>query len=84
MVNFADQDNFHASMFDYVVQFYDLGQYVELPKLTLVPKPVSADKVDVASQNKRRSDRGRFNRGPRVPQSVINAAGRTHMGLVTA
>jgi hypothetical protein len=84
MVNFADQDNFHASMFDYVVQFYDLGQYVELPKLTLVPKPVSADKVDVASQNKRRSDRRRFNRGPRVPQSVINAAGRTHMGLVTA
>jgi len=26
MVNFADQDTFHSSMFDYVVQFYDLGR----------------------------------------------------------
>lgn len=78
MVNFAGQDNFHSSMFDYIVQFYDLGQYVELPKLTLVPKRNLADKSDVATsqQDKRRSDRWRFNRnhGARVPQAIIAAA----------
>jgi hypothetical protein len=65
-------------MFDYIVQFYDLGQYVELPKLTLVPKRNLADKSDVATsqQDKRRSDRWRFNRnhGARVPQAIIAAA----------
>jgi hypothetical protein len=92
MVNFADQDTFHSSMFDYVVQFYDLGRFVELPKLTLVPKPilqaagsgsgivVRVNRVN-SNSNRRRSNRYR---GPRVPQAVVNAAGRTHMGLVTA
>jgi hypothetical protein len=92
MVNFADQDTFHSSMFDYVVQFYDLGRFVELPMLTLVPKPalqtaesgcgivVKGNKVN-SNSNRRRSDRYR---GQRVPQAVINPAGRTHMGLVTA
>jgi hypothetical protein len=92
MVTFEDQETFHSSMFDYVVQFYDLGRFVELPKLTLVSKPVpqavksgsgiveKGNKVN-SNSNRRRSNRYR---GPRVPQGVINPAGRTHMGLVTA
>jgi hypothetical protein len=34
-----------------------------------------------SNSNRRRSN---WYRGPRVPQAVVNAAGRTHMGLVTA
>jgi hypothetical protein len=84
-LTFADQDTFHASMFDYVVQFYDLGQYVELPRLTLVPKPVSADNKNVASKSKHRADRRRFNRhrGPRVPVAVVAAAAQNSAGLAT-
>ena len=96
MVNFADQDTFHSSMFDYVVQFYDLGRFIELPKLTLVSKPASRDaergsgivekENKVNSNSNHRSDRRRSNRyrGQRVPQAVVNAAGLNHMGLVTA
>jgi hypothetical protein len=92
MVNFGEQDTFHSAMFDYVVQCYDLGRFVELPMLALVPKPVpqvassgsgivkKGNKVNYNS-NRRRSTRYR---GPRVPQAVVNAAGETHMGLVTA
>ena len=93
MVEFAGQDTFHSAMFDYVVQSYDLGRFVELPKLTLVTKPVAAAdngsgilvKGNKVNHN-HRSDRRRSNRyrSPRVPQAVINAAGETHMGLVTA
>jgi hypothetical protein len=79
-------------MFDYVVQFYDLGRFVELPKLTLVPKPIAhaadggsgivvKDNKVNSNSNRRRSN---WYRGSRVPQAVVNAAGRTHMGLVTA
>ena len=93
MVEFAGQDTFHSAMFDYVVQSYDLGRFVELPKLTLVTKSVATAESGsgiVVKENKvnhnHRSDRRRSNRyrGPRVPQAVINAAGETHMGLVTA
>jgi hypothetical protein len=92
MVNFGEQDTFHSAMFDYVVQCYDLGRFVELPMLALVPKPVpqvassgsgivkKGNKVNYNS-NRRRSTRYG---GPRVPQAVVNAAGETHMGLVTA
>ena len=80
----------------YVVQFYDLGRFIELPKLTLVSKSVSRDVErgsgivekgnKVNSNSNHRSDRRRSNRyrGQRVPQAVVNAAGLNHMGLVTA
>jgi hypothetical protein len=92
MVTFADQDTFHSSMFDYVVQSYDLGRFVELPMLALVPKPVpqaatsGSGIVERGNKVNYNSNRRRSNRhgGPRVPQAVVNAAGETHMGLVTA
>jgi hypothetical protein len=92
MVTFADQETFHSSMFDYVVQFYDLVRFVEMPKLKLVPKPIAVaaksgsgiveKETKVKSNNNRR--RSNRYRGQRVPQGAINPAGRTHMGLVTA
>jgi hypothetical protein len=92
MVTFGDQDTFHSSMFDYVVQSYDLGRFVELPMLALVPKPVpqaaksGSGIVERGNKVNYNSNRRRSNRhgGPRVPQAVVNAAGETHMGLVTA
>jgi len=92
MVTFADQDTFHSSMFDYVVHSYDLGRFVELPKLTLASKPVpqavkgGSGIVEKGNNLNYNSNRRRSNRyrGPRVPQAVVNAAGETHMGLVTA
>ena len=92
MVTFSDQDTFHSSMFDYVVQSYDLGRFVELPKLTLVSKSVpqgvksGSGIVEKGNNLNYNSNRRRSNRyrGPRVPQAVVNAAGETHMGLVTA
>jgi hypothetical protein len=60
--------------------------------LALVPKPVpqavkgGSGIVEKGNNLNYNSNRRRSNRyrGPRVPQAVVNAAGETHMGLVTA
>lgn len=91
MLSFADQETFHPSMFDYICQFYDLGQFVEQPKLTLVPKPIIAASdsgggiVQKSTKVKHNNNRRRNNRyrGPRVPQAVIAAATQNRPSLVT-
>lgn len=86
MLNFEAQDNFHSSIFDYVTQFYDLGQFVTAAKPRLVEKRHFADKTNVSnpSQNKAHHNQNRRHKQRRfhVPQAVIAGAAKSAAGVV--
>jgi hypothetical protein len=88
MLSFEEKETFHASLFDYIVTFYDLGQYIEVPRLRLVEKKQqSADKVNVPSVSHNKShNRKKFykQRQPRVPQAVVRAASQNVGQVATA
>jgi hypothetical protein len=87
-LTFEEKDTFHASVFDFVVTFYDLGQYIEVPRLRLVEKAHSADKVNgsLTNHGKPHSNRKKFykQRQPRVPQAMVRGASQNVGQVATA